>query len=537
MDADTERRKMNETWQVQGNTQVDSARNNDSNLNSSADLINAARQDPLRPQYHFVAPAGWLNDANGVGWRDGIYHLFYQYNPVGAFHHQIHWGHAVSPDLLHWEDRPIALTPGEGADEDGCWSGVLVDSPHGPALIYSGRRGESELPCVAYGSADLDTWTPQPHPIIATPPTGLALTAYRDHCVWFEDGVWRQLVGSGIQGQGGCAFMYESHDFTTWSEMGALVIGDAGEPDLTDPSWTGTMWECVDFFRMVPGAGGTTGVPDGRSGEPHVLIFSAWHEDHTLHSMAAVGTYNGRRFVPETYQRLDFGGRFAYAPQSFIDDDGRRVLWAWMQEGRTDAAQYAASWSGAMAVPRHIWLSEDLRVCAEPVQEISQLRASSLTVNTAGDINAVRVGQAVDIESIIQLPVGSAVEYELLATQENTDDGELTLLRLHRTSPAEVTISLDRSSSSLDITTDGTLRSGAIPLELEQPLKVRVLLDRSSVEVFAEGVSLTARVYPTRDDADSLSVRSVDGADVQRTQVWRMKATEQPNRSMYPGVG
>ena len=151
------------------------------------ELVARAEADPHRPRFHFVSPAGWLNDPNGVSQWNGTYHLFYQYNPEGAFHHRILWGHATSTDLVNWADQPVALEPSEGPDADGCWSGVLVDDGGTPTLVYSGRHGERELPCVAVGSPDLLTWTKAPeNPVIPAPPAGVDVTAYRDHCVWRE---------------------------------------------------------------------------------------------------------------------------------------------------------------------------------------------------------------------------------------------------------------------------------------------------------------------------------------------------------------
>ena len=167
------------------------------------ELVARAEADPHRPRFHFVSPAGWLNDPNGVSQWNGTYHLFYQYNPEGAFHHRILWGHATSTDLVNWADQPVALEPSEGPDTDGCWSGVLVDDGGTPTLVYSGRHGERELPCVAVGSPDLLTWTKAPeNPVIPAPPAGVDVTAYRDHCVWREGPLWRQIVGSGIRGRG-----------------------------------------------------------------------------------------------------------------------------------------------------------------------------------------------------------------------------------------------------------------------------------------------------------------------------------------------
>lgn len=115
-------------------------------------------EDRHRPAFHFVAPTGWMNDPNGVGQWNGTYHLFYQYNPDAPVHNAIQWGHATSRDLVHWADEPIALTPTPGGpDADGCWSGVLVNDNGTPTLVYSGHRGDQQLPCLAVGDAELRT--------------------------------------------------------------------------------------------------------------------------------------------------------------------------------------------------------------------------------------------------------------------------------------------------------------------------------------------------------------------------------------------
>ena len=104
--------------------------------------------DLHRPAYHFVPPSNWMNDPNGlIHWR-GQYHLFYQYNPNGAFHGTIHWGHAVSDDLVHWRDLPIALEPTpDGPDKDGVYSGCAVDRDGVPTLMYTGVR--PQVQCIA----------------------------------------------------------------------------------------------------------------------------------------------------------------------------------------------------------------------------------------------------------------------------------------------------------------------------------------------------------------------------------------------------
>src|SRR5579863_5341333 len=120
-----------------------------------------------RPRYHFVPPANWMNDPNGLIQWGGIYHLFYQYNPHGPLHGTIHWGHACSPDLVRWTPLPIALEPtADSPDAGGCWSGCAVNDQGVPTLIYTGitftGTGYRESQCIAVGSGDLIHWRKHP---------------------------------------------------------------------------------------------------------------------------------------------------------------------------------------------------------------------------------------------------------------------------------------------------------------------------------------------------------------------------------------
>src|SRR5215210_4631866 len=124
-------------------------------ITDTAALRKQLAADPHRPRYHFLPPSNWLNDPSGlIQWR-GQYHLFYQFNPNGAFSATKHWGHAVSSDLVHWSDLPIALTPMPGtADEDGCYSGCAVVNRGVPTLAYTGVRAGRQRPCIAVSRDD-----------------------------------------------------------------------------------------------------------------------------------------------------------------------------------------------------------------------------------------------------------------------------------------------------------------------------------------------------------------------------------------------
>ena len=211
------------------------------------------------------------------------YHLFYQYNPNGPFHGTIHWGHAVSADLVHWRapaDR--ARTRAGTADEDGCWSGCAVDDDGVPTLIYSGNRNgvQRAVP------GDQRRWPADLAEACRQPGDRRAAAGsrtwwhYRDHSVWREDGVWYQLIGAGIEGQGGTALLYRSADLREWEYLHPLLIGDQHR---FTPIWTGSMWECPDFFAL-----------DGR----HVLIISVWDKEQLHYSVAMVGSYRDHQLHP-----------------------------------------------------------------------------------------------------------------------------------------------------------------------------------------------------------------------------------------------
>lgn len=518
------------------------------------ELVARAEADPHRPRFHFVSPAGWLNDPNGVSQWNGTYHLFYQYNPEGAFHHRILWGHATSTDLVHWTDRPVALEPSDGPDAEGCWSGVLVNGGGTPTLVYSGRNGGRELPCVAVGSADLLSWSKyEGNPVIAGPPAGVDITAYRDHCVWKEGQVWRQLVGSGIRGRGGTAFLYESADLRHWDYVGPLLIGDAARGSRHSTDWEGTMWECVDLFRAGDGTLGD------HSRAPDVLVFSAWDDGATRHPLYWTGRYAGDTFEPAGLHRLDYGGRYFYAPQSFRDDAGRRVMFGWLQEGRTDEAMVAAGWSGVMSLPRTVELDAAGELSFAPVPEVEALRRdhvrlSPQAVGRPGVIAGVH-GNQLDLELDVELEPGSVFRLGLLGTPAAPDSADpdsadpAGIAAGGAADPAEETVIevgyavgsggftasyvlLDRTRSSLDPSVDVEEKSGPVVLPGGR-LRLRIIVDHSALEVFANGKPLTARAYPTLGGG-AVRLSAAGTVRLRQLDAWRMEGVFGAPRPLFP---
>ena len=222
--------------------------------------------DPLRPQYHLLPPHNWMNDPNGPIWWKGKYHLFYQLNPHAAVWGDMHWGHAISPDMVHWHHEPIALAPTPGGpDSEGCFSGSAVVFNGVPTLIYTGvQNAPPQLVTIHDGSdklretqllatAEDDSmlhWKKLAQPVIASPPAGITVTGFRDPCPWREPDGWYLGVGSGVRGEGGCVLLYKSEDFRHWQYLHPLATGKPNGLKATNPCDSGEMWECPDFFSL-----------------------------------------------------------------------------------------------------------------------------------------------------------------------------------------------------------------------------------------------------------------------------------------------
>jgi len=467
----------------------------------------ALSEDPHRPTYHFLPVATWMNDPNGLIQWQGQYHLFYQYNPNGPFWGTMHWGHATSPDLVHWTDLPIALAPTPGSpDEDGVFSGCAVDHDGTPTFIYTGVRGEEQLPCIATSEDDLLTWQKHPdNPVIAVPPEELDTVMFRDHAAWREDDAWYQVIGSGIRDVGGAALLYRSPDLLEWEFVGPLCVGGSSR---TEPLWTGTMWECPDFFPL---------------GDRHVLVVSVRDEENLLYGASLVGRYQGHAFTPEALGYVDTSGSF-YAPQTLLDEQGRRIMLGWLREERSVDAQVASSLAGVLSLPRVLSLSPDGTLLMEPIAELERLRRDhqaydNLEIVPSG-IAALPGAEGECLEIVAEIESHDADRVGLRLRR--SPDGEEETLVVYDHGDGALTVDASRSSLSQDA--HRGVQSLPFRLKDGELLRLRVYLDRSVIEVFAnDRACLTARVYPTRPDSRGIGLFVSGGSiTVRRLDLWRM---------------
>ncbi|HNS02013.1 MAG TPA: glycoside hydrolase family 32 protein [Anaerolineae bacterium] len=475
-------------------------------------LSRASTADAHRPRYHFTAPANWLNDPNGLIQWQGRTHLFYQYNPNGAFHGTIHWGHAVSDDLVHWEDLPVALAPTPGGpDADGCWSGSAVNNQGTPTLVYSGVFPQSV--CLATSSDELRTWQKHPNnPVIAGPPADLQRTSgghFRDPFVWRADGQWRMVMGSKIEGVGGLVLLYTSPDLLHWECQGPILQGDVAQ---TEPFWTGAMWECPNLLDF---------------GRRQALIISAQSTaEDLMYAFYVSGRFDGQRFLPDGQDILVHGGSQGtfYAPQVLAADDGRYLMWGWLKEGRSQASFMEAGWAGAMSLPLEVSMEMDGKLCVEPAAELAALRQDHRRWNSLdlADGELLLDSAAGDsLEIIARFDLAGAGEFGLLL-RAAPDSQEYTRLAIL---PAERRVVLQRDRASLADDVNTAPCPAPIYATDNGTVTLHIFLDRSILEVFVNGgrSSLAARIYPTRADSLGLGLFSQGGpARLQSLDVWRL---------------
>ena len=297
---------------------------------------------------HLKAPDNWVNDPNGFIYYKGYYHLFYQYFPYGPRWGTMHWGHAVSRDLVSWEHRDLALYPTMREDQNGCFSGSAVEEDGKLYLIYTGVRYEVVNPedphtCLddQFESAQLMISSEDGFhfdnengkKVIIPPITDPAIgdrTHTRDPKVWKSGDHWYLVLGSTVGEKYGEVLFYRSDDLHTWTYVDKAFKG---------PEY-GWMWECPDYFETKGGK---------------VLILSAMgflkngekEKNQSICFHVEFDQSSCRIEIPDTYQFLDCGLDL-YAPQTTLDAEGRRILSAWVRMPKvTDEG-----WIGMFCTPR-----------------------------------------------------------------------------------------------------------------------------------------------------------------------------------------
>lgn len=459
---------------------------------------NIKRQD--RPDFHLSPRTGWMNDPNGFSFYDGKYHLFYQYHPYDSHWGPMHWGHAVSSDLLHWEYLPAALAPDEAYDRDGCFSGSAVALPDGKQLLmYTGVVKETQedgsvceiqRQCVATGDGiDYVKYAGNPVLTEADLPEGCSRIDFRDPKVWKgNDGSFYAVVGNRPADGSGQILLFESSDGYHWKFLKVLCSN----------KWRyGKMWECPDFFAL-----------DGKQllmVSPQDMLPQGFEYHNGNGTVCIIGTYDeeSKDFIEECNQAIDYGIDF-YAPQTVLAPDGRRIMIGWMQNWDTcNPANNQIPWFGQMSLPRELSIKNG-RLYQKPVRELEAMRRNEVSHMDITFTDILRLddikGRRIDMELELR-PVEDGNVYHKFAVRFAQDENYHTAVSFR---PHESILKIDRKFSGSRRAFIHQRRS--LVSHQNGRIRLRLVLDRFSVEIFVnDGEQVLSATINTDQKADGIS--------------------------------
>ena len=463
--------------------------------------------DPHRPAYHYVNPEAMLNDPNGLCFWQGRWHLFYQaYPPEDT---RQHWGHAISDDLVHWRDLPYCIYPNP---ERCCYSGAALVEEDRVIAMYHGTVA-GNMVAVSSDPLLLNWEKVTGGPVIPMPPKDGPPAPYNvfDPCIWKKDGVYYSLsAGTKPEGPAGkprrANYLFRSEDLARWTYLHPFVEDD-------DYTLVGDDGACPYFWPI---------------GDRHILLFFS----HMSGPQYLLGDYDTERdkFVVTYGAKFNFGAykpSGLHAPSATPDGKGGLVTIFNMNHGKP-----TKDWNQIMSLPRHMTVDGD-DLYQEPVEALKSLReaprgfgAMTLPANREVVLPPLEGGNTMEFEVEIDTGASPMVEMNVLRSPGREEITRIAFYR-GRGFRGKSLISVDSSYASTAPDVESRAPETA-PLDLgeDETLKLRVFVDRSVVEVFANGRQCVAlRVYPDRPDSTGVSFRSqgVDGR-VLSLNAYRMKS-------------
>lgn len=442
-------------------------------------------REALRPQFHFTSRRGWHNDPNGLVYYDGEYHLFYQHNPYGTPWGNMTWGHAVSRDLVHWQELDAALHPdhqgtmfsGSAVVDHRNTSGFQQGGEKPIVCIYTAAGGTNRASAgqpftqgIAWSNDRGRTWTKyEKNPVL-----GHILASNRDPKVFWHEPTSQWIMALFLDEEQYALF--NSPDLKQWQKLCDLPDPDSGE--------------CPDFFELPV---------DGDAGNTRWVFWGA-------NGNYVIGRFDGLVFTKESGPHQSKWGANDYAAQTYSDipaTDGRRIQFSWMNGGRYPGMPF----NQQMSVPRVLTLrttTEGIRLFIEPVKELDSLRGRRHAVNESAlppgqnPLSAV-AGELFDIEAEIELGSAKTVGFEIRGHKVEYSVADKRLTALERSAPLEPA--------------NGRIR-------------LRILIDRTSLEIFAgDGRISMASCFLPEAENKRLAVYADGGqAKIRSLNVWEMKS-------------
>ena len=450
-----------------------------------SDTFDTGNREKFRPTYHFSPLYGWMNDPNGMVYKDGEYHLFYQHNPYGSKWGNMHWGHAISKDLINWEHRPDAITP----DALGTiFSGsAVVDTDNtagfgaGAIVAIYTQNSDRQVQSIAYSTDNGRSFTKyENNPVLTSDARD-----FRDPKVFWhkETQRWIMLLAVGQEMQ-----IFSSSNLKDWAFESSFGEGQGAH---------GGVWECPDLFELPV---------DGTNEKKWVLLCNL-NPGGPFGGSATqyfVGTFNGKEFVNESPSKTKWmdWGKDHYATVTWSDaPDNRRIAIAWMSNWQYANDVPTSQYRSPNSVPRDLSLftvDGETYLQSAPSPELLKLR----------DISKKRSFKVNGTRTIKDMIAGNEGAYEIELTIEN-QHADIIGFRLYNDKGEEVDMQYDMKEKKFSM---DRRKSGDVGFNENFPmltwtaiesgkdeLKLRLFVDKSSVEAFGDGgrFVMTNQVFPS----------------------------------------
>ncbi|WP_277290997.1 glycoside hydrolase family 32 protein [Streptococcus orisratti] len=419
-----------------------------------------------KPEKHFSAPIGWINDPNGFVYFKGEYHLFYQYNPYDSVWGSLHWGHAKSKDLVNWEHLPVALAPDKDYDKDGCFSGSAIVKDDTLWLMYTGHivnedGSVRQVQNMAYSTDGIHFEKVEQNPVATAEllPEEVIANDFRDPKIFEKAGRYYSVVATKHKDGVGCIVLLGSDDLLAWQFESIFLKGEAHQ---------GHVWECPDYFEV-----------DGQE----YLIVSPMRYQKDSNDFVNINSnifvrghvdWDKKVFVADSFKEIDHGHDF-YAAQTTQGPEGERVMIAWMHTwGRPLVTNdLGHKWYGIMTLPRVLKNSGD-----KLLQTLPQAVEEAFTT--------VAIGQEVSVGKI-SLPITGTSTYRLGNNEDYLEFGY---------DAEREEVFLDRSHLIIQFSGEEEWSTKRRSVSVKASL-IDVFIDKNSIEIFINKgeESLTSTCY------------------------------------------
>jgi len=487
-------------------------------------------EDTYRPGYHFCVPEdnGRPGDPNGCFYANGRYHLMYLYNRNGV---GFCWGHISSRDLVHWRHHPDAIGPGD--DDDGCFSGGgFVDDDGTAYLSYWMLWGDKGIGIAKSSDRHYDHWRKlDANPVIKSTEWGITETTSEDGRkliygsadptnIWKKNGKYYILTGNLLvlnkygrkpdspeRFKGDHLYLFESEDLGKWVYKGEFYERNSEWTEVSEDNM------CPSFLPLPSSPDG--GEPSGK----HLLLFIS----HNKGCQYYVGDYDTNRdkFIPNNHGRMTWVDNTYFAPEALVDDKGRQIMWSWLVDN--PGGEEAKGWSGVYGLPRSLWLGEDGTLRMRPVKELEMLRCAEQSWKdiTLADGDTKTLDGVAGDSCELEITAGSAATAKQVGVKVRASaDGEEETLLYYDAEAKQLVFDSTKSG------VDGRRTVERAPFELRdgEPMKLRVFVDKSIVEIYAnDRQAICRRVYPVRSDSLGVVLFATGGAvKFSRAKAWEM---------------